>query len=1017
MKTKALYLIVSLYLLSLCGQMNAAIWYVDSDAAPGGSGTSWTSPFDTIQEAINAANPFWTPCFAPNDQIYVKSGTYSLSSELTMSKTVTMYGGFPNGMTSPTLSDRNPDSYPSIIDGGDSVRCMMVTAFNVIDGFTFQNGRTTLNAGAMYIDYPRYDCGVSPDMVVTVRNCKFLNNYAGVHGGAIYDLGSDALIENCVFLNNEADSGGAIKQAGTSTTIRNCIFGNNQGTISGSGWIGGAITGDARYDAGLGHWVYTYGTITNCLFYGNTSAANGGAIGYHDSHPTITNCTFADNSAVGNGGAIFGNTANPVLKNCILWNNTPNQIYNEFSTPGTTATYCDIEDGFAGTGNINLNPQFIGGGDYHLNEVTSPCIDTGTNSGAPDDDLEENPRPQDGDGNGSAITDMGAYEFQPPNIDLVIDSIVLTPSSPMIGESVNITITVSNQGTTDSGPFWVAWYTGLASPPSVGDPAPEHAYVSNLAGGASTTTVDYYTYFTPGSHTMYALADQYDAVDETDETNNILGPQTVNVTDVDLVVNSITYNPTSPKVGEPVTITVTFSNQGTTDAGSFWVDWYADETSAPVAGDYGDRAQNFASLAAGASNTMVSTYTYTTEGDYITYAQIDTDEIVAETDEDNNIYGPRRIHAYDGELIDFNIIEDTSNASSWFGGDDGATKRNVGLGESMIFARDARVTSAGFRFNKRFDYAYNPEGIGHAVTLIMYVRESDGTLIYPGGLNLPASFNGGWAMFSFGTGLWFEAGQEYIFTCHLSNGDINEYYSGVYGRTDDPWPLCSGYVANVPSPSNMADWSNWGTHAWDFNFQMVGQYVEPYPGDLNDDRSVDLSDLAHWVQYLLTNDCIMLGWCDQTDINWNSDVQLDDFCTISRYWGNTYYDYEDLNRAAIVSMDAQMSTSVIDASPGNELNPGSYLIYRTNSGRYGKMIVESYGYDLTIGWVTYNSNGTVYTSGSGLIIHGTYLCDLDLGLETSTNDDFWWQVNSTPGEDYDFTPQNGAKFKLMYRAP
>jgi hypothetical protein len=51
--------------------------------------------------------------------------------------------------------------------------------------------------------------------------------------------------------------------------------------------------------------------------------------------------------------------------------------------------------------------------DYRLKAV-SPSIDAGTNSGAPTEDIDGNARPIDGDGDDSAITDMGAYEYVPP---------------------------------------------------------------------------------------------------------------------------------------------------------------------------------------------------------------------------------------------------------------------------------------------------------------------------------------------------------------------------------------------------------------------------------------------------------------------------------------------------------------------------------------------------------------------------------------------------------------------------
>lgn len=60
---------------------------------------------------------------------------------------------------------------------------------------------------------------------------------------------------------------------------------------------------------------------------------------------------------------------------------------------------------YPGAGNIDADPLFVnvGGGNFHLSSG-SPCIDTGTASGAPATDIEGNPRPQ------SYGFDMGAYE-------------------------------------------------------------------------------------------------------------------------------------------------------------------------------------------------------------------------------------------------------------------------------------------------------------------------------------------------------------------------------------------------------------------------------------------------------------------------------------------------------------------------------------------------------------------------------------------------------------------------------
>ena len=55
------------------------------------------------------------------------------------------------------------------------------------------------------------------------------------------------------------------------------------------------------------------------------------------------------------------------------------------------------------------------GGDFRL-QSTSPCIDTGDNTFVPsgvDGDLDGSKRIVDGDSDGTATVDIGAYEYQP----------------------------------------------------------------------------------------------------------------------------------------------------------------------------------------------------------------------------------------------------------------------------------------------------------------------------------------------------------------------------------------------------------------------------------------------------------------------------------------------------------------------------------------------------------------------------------------------------------------------------
>jgi hypothetical protein len=118
---------------------------------------------------------------------------------------------------------------------------------------------------------------------------------------------------------------------------------------------------------------------------------------------TIANNIRADSGAVDGSGLYTVNGSVSVL-NCIFWDpNTLHEIWDNDSI--FTANYSNIRGGYSGLFNINIDPSFIGNGNYHL-QSNSLCIGSGNLAGAPTFDIDNDPRPLPIGTN----PDLGAYE-------------------------------------------------------------------------------------------------------------------------------------------------------------------------------------------------------------------------------------------------------------------------------------------------------------------------------------------------------------------------------------------------------------------------------------------------------------------------------------------------------------------------------------------------------------------------------------------------------------------------------
>ncbi len=241
-------------------------------------------------------------------------------------------------------------------------------------------------------------------------------------GGGLYGV-ENALIEDCMFINNQAGSGGAIG-INKSGTIRRCRIEGNTAVNHGGG-IYCSTTGllveacvirnnvTEKYDGG-GVFFNFGNTIRNCLISGNRAGQVAGGLFARDG--VVESCTIVGNTAAAAGGIRTAHA--PAIWNSIILYNTGGVNSNFYNEANATFTGCCMAPLPAtGTGNFSADPLFVdrANGNYRLMRG-SPCIDRNAPIGPATLDLDGVPRPQDGDGDGVALYDPGVYEYVLPRV-------------------------------------------------------------------------------------------------------------------------------------------------------------------------------------------------------------------------------------------------------------------------------------------------------------------------------------------------------------------------------------------------------------------------------------------------------------------------------------------------------------------------------------------------------------------------------------------------------------------------
>ncbi|NLW49195.1 MAG: PKD domain-containing protein [Firmicutes bacterium] len=422
------------------GENTTGIWRVKQGGS--GNGSSWSKALGSIQDAIDAASQ--------GEEVWVAAGTYcesagetpltlgqdaeyavtlEVSYGISMKSGVSLYGGFSGGETS--RDDRDVENNATIIDGQGIRTCVFNgESDDVLDGFVLQNGHGELCGGLCVY-------GAAPSVI----NCLFTGNvaewnqdsdFSGVAAGLFNYLAAPQVIE-CVFAENEGTYAGGIYSLDSAPEIVYCGFYDNYGSgvitdswddYSSSFIWGCDFLGNASYEGGaICNYDYSECETTNCVIAFNSACYGGGVCNYPDAAVSLINSTLAGNGATydedygegGVGGAVYNLSVSPTLVNCILWGDYADtegaEIYNDAYEGGSPSNpsvgYSCVQGGHTGTGNIVSDPQFTDpdNGDFSL-QSASPCIDTGTAVGAPEEDYWGVERPQ------GAGYDMGAFEYE-----------------------------------------------------------------------------------------------------------------------------------------------------------------------------------------------------------------------------------------------------------------------------------------------------------------------------------------------------------------------------------------------------------------------------------------------------------------------------------------------------------------------------------------------------------------------------------------------------------------------------
>lgn len=206
----------------------------------------------------------------------------------------------------------------------------------------------------------------------------------GVYSGVVNFKGRDVIVASHFILNRDVTFIDSTILEGTEEGRSVALFRNGESRAA-------KLTGFTLQNAstGFGGGIYCNNgspRLTYLVIKNNHSTRSGGAIYCtQGSNPILDHVTLVGNTADDLGGGIhcFNGTSVPVITNSIIRDNLPAALPDTMQV-----SYCNVEGGFQGDGNIDVDPMFVDFeiGNFHLSwdsfpvddETKSLCIDAGS---------------------------------------------------------------------------------------------------------------------------------------------------------------------------------------------------------------------------------------------------------------------------------------------------------------------------------------------------------------------------------------------------------------------------------------------------------------------------------------------------------------------------------------------------------------------------------------------------------------------------------------------------------------